>query len=476
MLPASRGGTPQPVTPHAEPQHAPDLVARLRVPPAVHGIAERLERAGYETWCVGGAVRDAILGEPTLDWDLATSAPPDVVRRLFRRTVPKGIEFGTVGVFDAQGAMHEVTTFRRDVRTDGRHAVVEFGASLDDDLARRDLTINAIAFRPTAGTLHDPFDGIGDLSRRLVRAVGDPAARMREDRLRALRAIRFAGRFDFALDPATWEAIVASGPHLGRLSPERVREELEKTMRQLERPSLALERWRAAGALGTLVPGLADAPTVAFVTADCLPRPDAGPHARQRLWNRMAAPWLGLSRAVVESGLRALRCSNQEVRWIADLSERWETLGPALRHALLAPTEPDDATLRRWAAIIGRTLVPGFMRLAAARFAAERGAGQAGPDARRIRAVHRRLVRIAYRDPLAVGDLAVSGRELMAVGVAPGPALGVILQRLLDVVLADPACNDRERLLAVAGALASEGSGARVPRQPASTDREPGAG
>jgi tRNA nucleotidyltransferase (CCA-adding enzyme) len=123
---------------------------------------ERLQDAGHEAWGVGGAIRDGLLGHDDLDWDVATSATPSEVRKLFRRTVPVGIEFGTVGVLDDGGVMHEVTTFRRDVQTDGRHAVVEFGASLDDDLARRDFTINAIAFSPKTGELRDPFDGQRD--------------------------------------------------------------------------------------------------------------------------------------------------------------------------------------------------------------------------------------------------------------------------------------------------------------------------
>src|SRR5918996_1093130 len=135
----------------------------LSPPGPVLDIAKRLENAGFETWCVGGAVRDALLGHAGLDWDLATAATPQEVRKLFRRTVPVGIEHGTIGVLDAQGRMHEVTTFRRDVQTDGRHAVVEFGASLRDDLARRDFTINAIAYSPARETLHDPFAGRADL-------------------------------------------------------------------------------------------------------------------------------------------------------------------------------------------------------------------------------------------------------------------------------------------------------------------------
>src|SRR5690242_15413950 len=130
----------------------------LNPPEPVLAIARRLEEGGYEAWCVGGAVRDALLGHPHLDWDLATAATPREVRALFRRTVPVGIEFGTVGVLDEEGTMHEVTTFRRDVQTDGRHAVVEFGASLDDDLARRDFTINAIAYSPITHDVRDPFD------------------------------------------------------------------------------------------------------------------------------------------------------------------------------------------------------------------------------------------------------------------------------------------------------------------------------
>ena len=225
-------------------------MSALNPPAEVLEIAARLRRAGHEAWCVGGAVRDALLGHAHLDWDLATSARPQEVQKVFKRTVPIGIEFGTVGVLDANNVMHEVTTFRKDVNTDGRHAVVEFGASLDDDLARRDFTINAMAYEPETGELRDPFDGRTDLKRGIVRAVGKAEARMREDRLRALRAIRFAARFHFHIEPATWSAIKASAPHLGRLSAERVKQELEKTMQQVEWPSVALEWWRECGALG----------------------------------------------------------------------------------------------------------------------------------------------------------------------------------------------------------------------------------
>src|SRR3954466_5274364 len=167
---------------------------RLRPTKSVLDIARRLESAGFEAWCVGGAIRDALLGGRPLDWDIATSARPEQVRELFgrRRTIPVGIEFGTVAVLDDEGIAHEITTFRHDVKTDGRHAEVEFGASMDEDLARRDFTINAIAYRPRSGEVRDPFDGRADLRAGVVRAVGDAEQRMKEDRLRALRAIRVA--------------------------------------------------------------------------------------------------------------------------------------------------------------------------------------------------------------------------------------------------------------------------------------------
>jgi tRNA nucleotidyltransferase (CCA-adding enzyme) len=252
-------------------------------PPAVLRLVERLERAGYEAWCVGGAVRDALLGHHHLDWDIATSARPDHVRRIFKRTVPLGIEFGTVGVFDGDGHLHEVTTFRRDVRTDGRHADVEFGVSLDDDLARRDFTINAIAFSPSRSELRDPFDGQGDLVRKAVRAVGDADARMREDRLRALRGIRFAARFGFALEPATWRAIAGSAPHLGRLSAERVKQEIEKTMDQVAAPSQAFAMWRDAGAFESLIPPLAGISDAQLAVVDHAAQPGLSTRPARRL-------------------------------------------------------------------------------------------------------------------------------------------------------------------------------------------------
>ena len=424
----------------------------LTPPGPVLDIAKRLEQEGFETWCVGGAVRDALLGHPHLDWDLATAATPQQVRRLFPRTVPVGIEFGTVGVLDREGTMHEVTTFRRDVETDGRHAVVTFGATIDEDLARRDFTINAIAYHPHSRRLHDPFEGQQDIATRIIRAVGDPQERMREDRLRALRAIRFAARFEFDIDPRTWNAIVNSAPHLGRLSAERVKQELEKTMEQVERPGRAFELWRDSGALRALLPPLGGISPVTLRTLDCLPRA-VGRRASQRKMLRLVALLSELSPREAEKTARNLRFSNQQIAWIRAVVEHANTVQGEIGEAHESRTNLSPARIRGWIAIAGRTRIASVLRLVAARLATERDARHSVATAEAIASLYRRVLRSAFRDPVELSDLAIGGDELRSAGVAEGPELGWVLHRLLDLVLEDPRRNTVEELLRSAAEL-----------------------
>ena len=431
---------------------------RLHPPAAVLEIADRLEDAGFEAWCVGGAIRDALLGHPHLDWDLATSATPEQVKQLFgsRRTIPIGVEFGTVGVLDRLGAMHEVTTFRRDVRTDGRHAVVEFGASLEDDLARRDFTINAIAFSPRRQEVRDPFDGQGDLKRKVVRAVGDPAARMREDRLRALRAIRFAARFGFSIDIATRAAIQASAPHLGRLSPERVKQELDKTMEQVRCPSAALGLWQSTGALTTLIPTLANVSKRALTIPDYLAVP--GPTTRPaRRVIRFAGLLLEVGSPVAAGEvMTALRSSRNEIQSVTTLVDRWQTHGASMTNALLGDQPIMDAQVRRWVAGIGRLHVASFMRLASAVWHAARAQNTTAPSPEAVRSLYRRMLRSAFLDVIDLGALAIDGDDLRRAGIPAGPGLGKILQGLLAAVLDDPGRNTTDWLLQEAKRLRSQ--------------------
>ena len=429
-------------------------MTHLSPPTTVLDIAQRLESAGFEAWCVGGAVRDALLGETHLDWDLATSATPDQVRQVFgaKRTIPVGVEFGTVGVLDRLGTMHEVTTFRRDVRTDGRHAVVEFGVSLDDDLARRDFTINAIAYSPRRDELRDPYGGRRDLDRKIVRAVGDAEARMREDRLRALRAIRFAARFGFAIDPPTRRAMDDSAPYLGRLSPERVKQELDKTFDQVRRPSDALKIWQSSGAFASLIPVLAGVSSPALSVPDFAAQPGSARRPARRVV-RYAGMLVSLGAAGAESVLLGLRASKHEIRDVVSLVERWEATGGEIRASLTGGGPVAEPSVRRWVASITRLGVGPFMRLARAIWCAERAAGADAPDERSIRRLHRSMLTVALRDPIDLGSLAIDGDDLRRAGIPAGPSLGKILQSLLAAVIDEPARNTPEWLLREAARL-----------------------
>jgi tRNA nucleotidyltransferase (CCA-adding enzyme) len=434
---------------------------KLNPPDSVKKIAATLESAGYETWCVGGAVRDALLGHPHLDWDLATAAKPQDVQKLFKRTVPVGIEFGTLGVLDEDNVMHEITTFRKDVQTDGRHAVVEFGVSLDDDLARRDFTINAIAYSPRTDEIRDPYNGRTDLKRMVIRAVGDPRERMREDRLRALRAIRFGARFDFQIEPATWDAIVASAPELTRLSAERVKQEIEKTMEQVKLPSKAFAKWRDSGAFAVLIPTLAKVTDLQLLPLDHLRRPIL-PSRPARKSTRIAALFAAAPPGTVRKTLKELRFSNSETEWIALLVDRWHQLEPSMTSELLRAEEafaadpfgdrtPPAMVLRLWAASVGRTRLAPLLRLADAFWWAARQAGKPAPYKPTVAAAYKRAIGIAYKDAIEIADLDIDGSDLEELGIT-GPEVGTTLRKLLQAVINDPKKNNRSELIKMARA------------------------
>lgn len=411
----------------------------------------KLQAAGFETWCVGGAVRDALLGIRNQDWDIATAAEPQVVRRMFSPVVPLGIEFGTVGVVDRNNVMHEVTTFRREVTHDGRHAVVEFGASFVEDLNRRDFTINAIAFDPIEQRLYDPFHGRDDLELRRVRAVGVPIERFVEDRLRVLRGIRFAARFNFEIEHVTWQAMVESGPHLGRLSYERVKQELDKTLEQAEFPSGAFQRWKDCGAFKTLLPVLADVSDGVLRAVDILPRPNSAmrdPRKLFRRYLRVSALFSELAPRDTVSAMKTLRASKVETAFVASIIERLRALETEM-HAVVAAGAPTDAILRVWAARIGRVRVREFMRVVWARWksgvlVAESTTLSSDVD---LRAVYRRLLHIARNDAIEIADLAIDGDDLRSAGIPFGPHIGQILSHLIALVVNTPELNTREQLI-----------------------------
>jgi tRNA nucleotidyltransferase (CCA-adding enzyme) len=389
--------------------------AALEIPEPILEIARALEAAGFEAWCVGGTLRDQLLGHPHSDYDIATSATPEQVQKLFPRTVGVGIKYGTVGVLDRRRQLHEVTTFRRDVATDGRHAVVAYGVALEDDLARRDFTINAIAYHPLRREWRDPFGGAADLAGRVVRAVGDPSQRFREDYLRILRAVRFAARFGFTIDPPTWEAARAASAGLTQLSAERVRDEWFKSLRTARSLEQLAMLWRSVGAARAWIPELETGLTK-------LPVPSPPQDARDPV---LLTALLCREPAAI---LRRLKASNAEIDRAVALER-----GPE------GPEAADQRSVRRWLAAVGSAADDLSILWAL-------GNGSEPPWSPAVKEIRNR------RDPLTRADLAISGGDLQAIGLG-GPRIGQTLERLLDRVLDEPSLNTRDTLLTLAKEL-----------------------
>jgi tRNA nucleotidyltransferase (CCA-adding enzyme) len=451
---------------------------RPDAPPNVREIARTLEQAGHETWAVGGAVRDVLLGRPSGDWDLATRARPAEVRRIFKRTVPIGVEHGTVGVLAKDGTMYEVTTFRRDVETDGRHAVVVFADTIQEDLSRRDFTMNAIAWHPLREEMLDLFGGVADMNAGTLRTVGVAQERFQEDYLRVLRAMRFAGLFGLEIEVATWGALCVAVDQLRHLSAERVRDELVKILDADPAPRRSLELYAASGALAVLYPELyalrsgtspARDPVGPVGPVGDLARASPDGAGGSRAWELSmetvqalpsGRPLLRLAALVREleprdavAMLMRLRLSN------AQADETAHRAGAAP----LPPPEADDRAFRRWLSLSGQGRLAALARLDLARAYAqgrlEAAAGSADGVDRVVASWRRARAVRAAKPPLEVGSLALDGRGLIQLGLKPGPHFGRILDALLDWVLDDPARNRGDLLEERALELAAEESG-----------------
>lgn len=366
--------------------------------------------------------------------------------------MPIGVEHGTVGVLTRSGDLIEVTTFRRDVETFGRRAVVEFADRVEEDLARRDFTINAIAWHPLREELLDPFNGLSDLQASVLRTVGDADTRFAEDFLRVLRGLRFAGSFSLEIEPATWQALVQAVGSLQGLSPERIREELMKILSAPGRPSVSLELYRKAGVLPELYPeldGLVGVPgphgsevdlwAYAVGCCDCVPA--------HRPILRLAALLQGVGRqespgtepedpsALAERRAAALmvrlRFSNADTREVVGL------VGVGIEPP---SSSASPADLRRLASRIGRGRLTSLYRLWIAAVRADRRASidRASEVTLAWRAIRREL---REGHALSEEDLALDGKDLISMGLKPGPRFGEILAHLLDRVLEDPSLN-----------------------------------
>ena len=433
---------------------------KLTLDPGAAALLDALHTAGYAAYAVGGCVRDSLLGRTAHDWDLCTSALPQQVMELFgaEQCIPTGLQHGTVTI-KYGGQLYETTTFRTEGSyTDGRHPdEVQFVPDVREDLARRDFTINAMAYNAAEG-LVDPFGGQKDLQNGLLRAVGEPQQRFTEDALRILRLYRFAARFGFALDAATARAARQLAPHLDCISAERIQEELAKLL-AAPQPGTYLEPAVLAVVLPELTPAALEA---------AKPVVDACPAGEENLPVRWAALLGALGEADTRRVLKRLRCSNACIEETAVLVREtaeqgvgrsfsedrplgWDPAAAGSRAgdgmARLVSEEkasahPGDIHIRQLLGRYGLCTVERLCALCAAlRPQAAPACALAAQRARQLEADG-----VCCR----VSQLAVNGRDLMVAGIPAGPALRRVLETLLDGVIRAEYPNEKPVLLAAA--------------------------
>lgn len=436
-----------------------------QVPRGALDVCAVLAARGKRAWIVGGCVRDLLCGRLAADWDVATDARPEDLLRIFPKAIPTGIEHGTVTVVK-DGAHYEVTTLRGEgTYTDGRRPDwVEFVDDITADLARRDFTVNAIAVDPSNGRVIDPFDGRGDLARRVLRAVGDPRARFSEDGLRVLRAARFVAALEFDLDPETEAAIRPTLDTFRKVAQERVRDEWVKAMKA-RKPSRAFDVMRRTGIMEITCPELVEGvgmeqnkwhaydvwrhgmECMDACEGDAILRIAALLHdvgkPRTRAWSEKTSDYTfyeheRVGAEMAEPIAARLRFSNDERTRIVAL----------VRHHLFHYSDEwTDAAVRRWIRRVGPDRLEDLYRLNSADVRAKGRDCEADLDALARLKGHVARV-LAEGAALSTRDLRINGHDLMReLSIKPGRILGEILEALLDAVTAEPSLNEREALL-----------------------------
>ena len=435
---------------------------QLTIPTPAEKILQTLDEHGYEAYVVGGCVRDSVLGRDPHDWDITTSASPEQVKEIFDRTIDTGIQHGTVTVMiDREG--YEVTTYRIDGEyEDGRHPKeVCFTSSLEEDLKRRDFTMNAMAYNPSKG-LVDLFGGMDDMENHVIRCVGNPMERFQEDALRIMRAVRFSAQLGFAIDDSTRQAITALAPNLKYVSAERIQAELVKLL-----TSPHPDYFRVAYETG--------------ITREFLPEFDACMETEQNtphhcytvgehilhstlnvpadkvlrltmLFHDIAKPLMKTTdengcdhfkkhaekgESVVKGILRRLKFDNDTIDKVTRLV-RWHDERP----------EPSMKAVRRAVNRIGEDIFPMYLVVRKADLLAQ------STYRREEKLEHLMKVEECYNQIreeaqcVSMKSLAVSGRDLIQAGFKPGPEMGQLLNRMLDHVLEVPEDNTKEKLMA----------------------------
>ena len=398
--------------------------------PGAAALLTRLHAAGHAAYAVGGCVRDSLLGQTPHDWDLCTSATPEQVLELFGKAhcIPTGLQHGTVTVKHG-GELYEITTFRTEgAYSDGRHPDhVAFVPDVKEDLARRDFTINAMAYNAEEGLI-DPFGGQNDLTAGIVRAVGEPQRRFEEDALRILRLYRFAARFGFAIDLATGQAARALCRHLDCVSKERIAEELSRLL-AAPAPGAYLE----AEVLAVIFPELdaAELPESRRIL-------DALEPGMEHVPVRLAALLCPLGEAGARAALKRLKCSNALTGTVATLVREAAAGMPGAALTL---------TARRFLSRYDLATITDLTALCSARHPEQ---------AEAFAALQQEAARLVETNACCrINQLAVNGRDLMDAGVRPGPGLRRVLDALLEQVLTGQLPNEKAALLAAAAQVAA---------------------
>jgi len=463
----------------------------VKIHPTVKETAAILAGAGKNVYLVGGAVRDLLRGRKAKDWDLATDALPEEVIALFHRkkglgsfVVPTGIKHGTVTVH-FKGLAMEVTTFRSEFGFSDRRRPdrVEFGNSIEVDLSRRDFTMNAAAYRLPSGPLVDPFDGRKDIKKHLIRSVGKPEERFSEDGLRPLRALRFASQLGFTPDSELLSAISGAIPFTVKVATERIRDEIDKIL-STDSPSTALLLMEKTGLLGLLIPELAacrgvrqDRNGFGFHHFDVLDHSlfacnfaardfsnyedDKTSDTQTRLVRCLAALYHDIGKPVTaqmsEDGWTFYRHEKESARLARDILLRFRYPNAVIdrvchlveEHMFSYTENWTDAAVRRFVIRAGEENLSDLFALRRADIY-----GMAGHEPRwdTLLPLHNRIEEVlAHSRALSLKDLAISGNDLISLGIPPGKTIGIILNELLEAVLEDPDLNTKEKLMEIAG-------------------------
>jgi tRNA nucleotidyltransferase (CCA-adding enzyme) len=440
------------------------------IPDPVNELIDTLVDAGFAAYIVGGSIRDVLIGRAAVDWDLATSARPDDMRNVFEDAAYENA-FGTVAVRAADG-LHEITTFRmeHDYADFRRPHRVEFGGSIETDLARRDFTVNALAWGREPGAmaalLVDPFGGLSDIDRRLLRAVGRPADRFGEDALRMLRVVRLASQLEFEVEPDTLAAVREHADLAAHLSGERVAAELQKLL-AADRPSAGLRVMAETGLLDVVLPELAAQRGVAQnkvpgedLWHHTLRSVDATPASRPvvrlaALLHDLGKPSTAADGHFYGHDVVGADLAEALLRRLHVPRETWERVVHLVRYHMF-DYQPDwgDGAVRRFIAKIGPEALD---ELFALREADNVGSGLDRGASGLTELRDRIAAELSGPTVLDRRDLAIDGSDLIAeLGLQPGPLVGRILENLLDRAVTDPTINTRPTLLLLAQGLAAQ--------------------